>query len=61
MKICIASEVMFSAVPRMTMNYATLNTSISAPYFHCSKTLNAANVTVGNTSMSTVRMEAISL
>ena len=41
-------------VRRMTTNYATVKTSISAPYFDCSKSLNTANVTVGKTSMSKI-------
>ena len=31
-----------------------MNTSISSPYFDCTQTLNAANVNIGNTAISTV-------
>ena len=42
------------SVPQMNTNYATVNTSISSPYFDCTQTLNAANVNIGSTAISTV-------
>ena len=41
-------------VPRMSTNYAAVNTPISATYFNYSKILNAAYINIVNTSMSAI-------